>query len=230
MLPSSPTATVKGSFWVVLHSYSKAEFLSSTRSLQVLVLVLGGVVLLAAVGMGVAAARHFTRPIIALIRGAKAIAQEDFDRPIQIETNDELEDLSRQFNRMAVDLKQRTIQLREARASAERKAQETQALLQIQTEIMGLPSLPQVLQLVVDKTRETLKADVVVLCLDEPGVGYRVGATSGAPEVVRQNQERSLIWRPVRRSWTPRPTARSLRMRSFYPPILRYRCEAGIGS
>ncbi|MBI2884476.1 MAG: HAMP domain-containing protein [Candidatus Methylomirabilis oxyfera] len=184
--PIFPNRDRHGEFWVVLHSYSKAEFLSSTRSLQVLVLVLGGVVLFMAVGTGVAAARHFTRPITELIRGAKAIAQEDFDRPIQIETNDELEDLSHQFNRMAIDLKQRTIQLREARERAERKAQETQALLQIQTEIMGLPSLPRILQLVVDKTREMLKADVVVLCLDEPGVGYRVGATSGAPEVLRQ--------------------------------------------
>ncbi len=183
--PIVPDRDRQGEFWVILHSYSKAEILSSVRSLQGLVLALGGVVLLMAVGMGVAAARHFTRPITELMRGAKAIAQEDFDRPIQVETNDELEDLSHQFNQMAIDLKQHTIQLREAREHAERKTQETQALLQIETEIMGLLSLPQILQLVVDKARELMKADVVILCLDEPGAGgLRVGATSGAPEAL----------------------------------------------
>src|SRR5574337_160050 len=183
--PIVPNRERQGEFWVVLHSYSKAEILSSVRSLQALVLALGGAVLLMAVGMGVPAARHFTRPITELIRGAQAIAQEDFDRPIQVETNDELEDLSHQFNRMAIDLKQHTVQLREARARAERKTRETQALLQIETEIMGLLSLPQILRLVVDKARELMKADVVILCLDEPGAGgLRVGATSGTPEVL----------------------------------------------
>jgi signal transduction histidine kinase/HAMP domain-containing protein len=182
--PIFPRPDRQGEFWVVLHSYSKAEILSSVRSLQGLVLALGGVVLLMAVGMGVAAARHFTRPITELIRGAEAIAQEDFDRPIQVETNDELEDLSHQFNQMAIDLKQHSVQLREAKEHAERKTQETQALLQIETEIMSLFSLPQILQLVVDKARELMKADVVILCLDEPGVGLRVEATSGAPDLL----------------------------------------------
>ncbi len=183
--PIFPSPDRQGEFWVVLHSYSKAEILSSIRSLEGVVLTLGGVVLLMAVGMGVAAARHFTRPITELMRGAKAIAQEDFDRPIQVETNDELEDLGHQFNQMAIDLKQHSVKLREAREHAERKTQETQALLQIETEIMGLLSLPQILQLVVDKARELMKADVVILCLDEPEAGgLRVGATSGAPEVL----------------------------------------------
>lgn len=182
--PIFPYPDRKGEFWVLIHSYSKADILSSIRSLQVLVLSLGGVVLLVALGMGVAVARHITRPIAELIRGAEAVAQGDFDRPIKVDTNDELEDLSRQFTWMATHLKEHERQLREAREQAELKAQEAQVLCRIGTEILALLSLPQILQLVVDKAREIMKGDLAILCLEEPGVGLRVGATSGPSEVL----------------------------------------------
>ncbi|MBI2467184.1 MAG: GAF domain-containing protein [Candidatus Rokubacteria bacterium] len=170
--------------WIVVHAYSKGEVLSAIRSLQVLVLVLSAGVLVVALVAGVAAARHFTRPITALIRGAEAVAAGEFDRSIRVETNDELEDLSRQFNRMAGYLKEHERQLLDARGRAERKAQEAEALYRIGTEISRLRSLPPILQLVVQKARELLEADVAILCLDEPGVGLRVGATSGLVEAL----------------------------------------------
>lgn len=110
--PIFPHQDRPGEFWVLLHVYPKAAVLASSYSLQVLVLVLGGGVLVAALMAGVVAARHFTRPITALIRGAEAIAAGDFDHPIQIETNDELEDLGHQFTRMATHLKEHERQLR----------------------------------------------------------------------------------------------------------------------
>ena len=170
----------QGEFWILVHAYRKAEVLSSIRSLQVLVLVLGGGVLATAVGLGVAAARQFTRPITELIRSAGAVAAGDFDRPIRVESNDELEDLGRQFTLMATHLKRHDRQLREARERAERKAQEAQALHRIGTEILALLSLPQILQLVVDKARELLKGDLAILCLVTPEEGLQVGAVSGA--------------------------------------------------
>ncbi len=170
--------------WVLVHAYSKSEVLSSIRSLQILMLALGVVVLVVALVAGMAAARHFTRPITALIRGAEAVAAGDFDRPIRVETNDELEDLSQQFNWMAGHLKEREQQLLDAREQAERKAQEAEALYRIGTEISRLLSLPAILQLVVDKARELLKADLAILCLDERGTGLRVGAASGPPEAL----------------------------------------------
>ncbi|MBI2555253.1 MAG: GAF domain-containing protein [Candidatus Rokubacteria bacterium] len=178
--PIFPQQERQGAFWVVVHSYSKAEIFSSVRSLQLVVLVLGGGVLVIALVLGVAAARHFTRPITALIRGAEAIAQGEFDRPIRVETNDELEDLSRQFTRMASHLKEHERQLREARERAERKAQETQALSRIGMEVLALLSLPQILQLVVDKARELLKGELAIVCLSESDGGLRLGALSGA--------------------------------------------------
>ena len=165
--------------WVVAHAYGKGEVLSSIRSLQVLVLALGAGVLVVAFVVGVVAARHFTRPIRALIQGAERVAMGDFDRTIRVETNDELEDLSHQFNLMAGRLKEHEQQLLDARERAERKALEAQALSRIGTEISRLLSLPRILQLVAEKAKDLLKGDVAILCLDDPEVGLRVGAASG---------------------------------------------------
>lgn len=181
--PIFPRPDRQGEFWVLIHSYPKTEILSSVRSFQMLVLVLGSVVLAVALGMGVAAARHITRPITELSSGAEAIARGDFDHPIQVQTHDELEDLSHQFTRMASHLKEHERQLLEARQRAERKAQEAQVLCRIGAEILALLSLPQILQLVVDKARELLKGDLAILCLIEPGVGLLVGAVSGPREL-----------------------------------------------
>ena len=171
--------------WVVAQAYSKAEVLSTIRSLQFLVAVLGAGVLVVAAVVGVAAARHFTRPIAALTQAAEAVAAGDFDRVIRVETNDELEDLSHQFNRMAGRLKEHERELLQARERAERLAREARALSRIGTEISSPLSLQEILQLVVDKARELLGADVAILCLAEPGMGLRVGATSGAGEALR---------------------------------------------
>jgi signal transduction histidine kinase len=183
--PIFPHQERRGEFWVLVHAYQKSEVLSSIRFLQVLVLGLGGGVLLVALLLGVAAARHFTRPITALIQGAEAVAQGDYDRPIRVETNDEMEDLSRQFTLMASHLKDHEQQLREARERAERKAREAQALYRIGTEILALLSLPRVLQLVVDKARELLRGDLAILCLGGSHEGLRIGAVSGAVEALQ---------------------------------------------
>lgn len=175
----------RAEFWVLSHAYRKTEVLSSIWSFQLLVLVLGSVVLGAALVLGVIAARHFTRPITALIDGAEAVARGDFDHRVQVETNDELEDLGGHFTRMAERLDQRERELREARERAERKAREAQALYRIGTEILALLSLPEILRLVADKARELLRADVAILCLGAAGDGLRVGAVSGATDALR---------------------------------------------
>ena len=174
-----------GEFWVLLHAFPKAGVLASMRSLPVVVVMLAGGLLVVALLVGVAAARHFTRPIYALIRSAEAVAGGDFDHPIQVETNDELEDLSHQFVRMATHLKERRRQLLEAREHADRKARETEALNRIGMEVLALLSLPQILQLVVDKARELLRGDIAILCLSESEEGLRLGAVSGPAETFR---------------------------------------------
>src|SRR5437588_385537 len=50
-------------------------------------------------------ARHLTRPIRALMRGAERVAQGDFSTVVEVKTHDELEDLAHAFNRMSEDMR-----------------------------------------------------------------------------------------------------------------------------
>lgn len=50
-------------------------------------------------------ARHLTRPIKALMQGAERIAKGDFSTFVDVETHDELQDLTTAFNAMSEDLK-----------------------------------------------------------------------------------------------------------------------------
>lgn len=180
--------------WMLIHAYGKHEVLSSVRSLQILVLVLGAGVLVAALSLGVLAARQFTRPITALTQGAAAIAAGNFDRMIHVDTNDELEDLSRQFNQMARHLKEHERQLVDARARAERKAQEAEALYRLGTEISAFVGLDKILHLVAEKARELLGGDVAGLgLLAGDGQGFVVGATSGPSEAFSFGRGRSIL-------------------------------------
>src|SRR5206468_1965721 len=100
------------------------------------------------------------------------------------DTGDELEDLAQQFDGMAARLKAHQHALSEARQRAERKAQESQALSRIATEMLGLLALPQILQLVADKARELMQADLAFLSLHEGEDGLRLAATSGVADTL----------------------------------------------
>ncbi|MHC4708840.1 MAG: sensor histidine kinase [Planctomycetota bacterium] len=63
---------------------------------------MGAVAVLAVVlGLAFLAAHQFTRPIYQLRRGARKLAQGLFDAPVEVATNDELEDLAADFSKMA---------------------------------------------------------------------------------------------------------------------------------
>lgn len=126
--PIFPYAGDPKEFWLVAQAYNKAEVLSSIRSLQFLVLVLGGLVLGIAVTVGIAAARHFTNPILQLSRAAEIVAGGNFDHPIKVETNDEIEELAHSFNLMTKKLKEHERQLQDAHERLEMKAGEAAAL------------------------------------------------------------------------------------------------------
>jgi len=115
-------------FWVIVQAYNKVEVLSSIRSFQFLIFVLGSLVLAIAVTAGIAAARHFTKPILQLSRGAEIVAGGNFDYAIKVETNDEIEELAYRFNVMTQKLKEHEEQLRAAHERLEMKAREVAAL------------------------------------------------------------------------------------------------------
>ena len=126
--PIFPYASNPKEFWLVAQAYSKAELLSSIRSFQLLIFILGSLVLAIAVTAGIAAARHFTKPILELSRGAEIVAGGNFDHPIKVETNDEIEDLAYSFNLMTKKLKEHERQLQDAHERLEMKAGEAAAL------------------------------------------------------------------------------------------------------
>lgn len=174
--PIRPTAG--GEFWVLVHARDKAEALASVRSLQFVVVGLGGLAVAVALGAGVLAARHFTRPITHLAQGAQAIARGDFDRSIHVDTGDELEDLGHHFRRMAGELKAHDRRLREAHARVERRARHMRALYDVATDVLAQRPQRDVFARVVDEARTLLDADaaVLTLCTDERG---KVAASSG---------------------------------------------------
>jgi nitrate/nitrite-specific signal transduction histidine kinase len=178
--PIFPHRGSQGEFWVLVHAYRKADVLASSRSLQLLVLVLGGAILVVALFTGVAAARHFTRPILELIRGTEIVAGGDFDHTIKVETNDEIEELAQRFNVMTQKLREHEDRLQRAHERLEMKAREAEALYRIGTEISAFLDLDKILDMVADKARELLGSDAASLCLlDERDHEFVVGATSG---------------------------------------------------
>jgi signal transduction histidine kinase len=177
--PVFPSREPGAEYWVVVHAVPKAKILASVRRFQVTVLALAAAALGVAVVVGFAAARRFTRPIAELQQAAEAFAHGRFDRPVRVDTGDELEDLARQLGRMAADLGAHSRELRGARERAERRAQEAQALHRIAAEMLALLDLTDILQLVVAKAREILGADLALLVLGAPGGGLHPVAVSG---------------------------------------------------
>lgn len=165
--PIRPRAT--GEFWVLVHARDKAEALASIRSLQLAVIGLGGFAVAIALGAGILAARHFTRPITHLAQGAQAIARGDFDRAIHVDTGDELEDLGHHFRRMASELKAHDRRLREAHARVERRAAQMRALYDVATDVLAQRPPRDVLARVVDQARALLEADAAILTVRMEG-------------------------------------------------------------
>jgi PAS domain S-box-containing protein len=90
-------------------------------------LLIGFLVLITVLGLAFVAAEQITQPIFRLQRAAHALAEGGSPEPVVVETNDEIEDLGSDFNRMALALEQhrsglealvaeRTARLREAEA------------------------------------------------------------------------------------------------------------------
>ncbi len=69
-------------------------------------------------GLSIIIARELLQPIQALIVGARAVGQGKLDQQVAIKTDDELQDLADQFNKMTTDLRE-VERLREAKLRAE---------------------------------------------------------------------------------------------------------------
>jgi len=124
--------------------------------------------------------RKISSPLRRLADATKSLSQEDFSKRVDIESNDEIGQLSHSFNTMAETLEEHERELKGLNAMLERKVKETQALYRIGTEISSSLELNQILRSVVENAKELLQADCASLCMsDDSGREVVMKVTSG---------------------------------------------------
>jgi sigma-B regulation protein RsbU (phosphoserine phosphatase) len=92
---------------VLVVDYPIEIYLDRLRELQLTILVATIAGVLAAVTVGLLAARQITRPISALTRGVTRVAGGDLSQALPVRTSDEVGRLTRAFNDMLEGLRQR---------------------------------------------------------------------------------------------------------------------------
>ena len=160
--------------------------LSQNRLHEIIVLYL---VLLAVgtavVGItGVLGNRWITAPLLRLSNAARLIAEGRLETRVPVPGRDEIGHLSHTFNVMAERLQTHELGLRASEAQLRHKMSQIQALYRIGDEISGLTGLDDILQWVVNQTRELLQADAAALLLVSPGGDQLIARVrSGPPEL-----------------------------------------------
>lgn len=106
-----------------------APFAAPVRRFLALVATSGVVVVTAVLVLGHLAARQFTLPIYQLRAGARRLMQGRLEAPLVVETNDELEDLARDFTAMAATVSRQREELARLLGERTRSLQATHAEL-----------------------------------------------------------------------------------------------------
>lgn len=181
------------------------------QSLWIL-LVLGVAIPTIVVMVGV---RRITGPITDFTAAAQRIAGGDFSHPITVETGDELEELSHQFNTMAINLKDsyETLEMRVAQ-----RTQELTALNSVAEVVNRSLDLEQILPDALTKTIEVLDMDAGAVFRLDPDTGGLIlvdeqGLSPEMTDLIRRLSIESSIIAEVLAS--RRPTARLVK---DYPP------------
>jgi len=94
----------KGSFIALKSLTKEMKFVSKLR---ITFIVMGGVILLIALGLSFFMAKSFTKPLKKLAMAAKSIGAGKLDTSVDIRTGDELETLGNAFNNMVNGLKEK---------------------------------------------------------------------------------------------------------------------------
>ncbi|MDP3775792.1 MAG: ATP-binding protein [Gemmatimonadales bacterium] len=107
-VPFRFAGSTSGESFVLYHAVPRDELFAPARRLAAIVLGGGAVFLALALWLAVIAARQLTGPIRALRERTRRLAQGLRDAPLPVATNDELEDLGRDFTEMARQLQLHT--------------------------------------------------------------------------------------------------------------------------
>ena len=111
--------------WGLFAEIDESEALAPLNKIKAIFLIIMLFVPLVAWLIGIFVARLLTRPIIKLHEGTEIIGQGNLDYKVDIDSKDEIGQLSRAFDRMTEDLKKTTISINELNKEiAERKRTE----------------------------------------------------------------------------------------------------------
>jgi nitrate/nitrite-specific signal transduction histidine kinase len=146
-------APVPGTPWGLVTEESWALLTESSRRYGRLLLLLLGLGVMAPTLIVTIGVRRITRPIAALIRGAREIASGNFEQRIHATTGDELEALADQFNHMAAELHE-SYSLLEQRVADRTK--ELAALNAIAAQVSHSLQLEPILQRALDEILNAL--------------------------------------------------------------------------
>lgn len=114
--------------WLVVITVPEDDFMSQIRVNTIMTAVLCWLGVAGAVGLGVAAGRWLTRPIVQLSRAAEALAQGDWERPVTVQRSGELGVLVNAFNHMRHELRESHQQLEEYSRGLEQKNEQLRTL------------------------------------------------------------------------------------------------------
>lgn len=120
-------------------------------------------------------ARSITEPIVALTRGSEVIASGNLDYKIEVNTGDEIEQLSYQFNTMTTALKESYSNLEhkveERTRQLSQRAGQLNTINEISRKISSIINLDELLPFVANLLRQTFNYHNVNIFLFEPNSG-----------------------------------------------------------
>jgi nitrate/nitrite-specific signal transduction histidine kinase len=165
-------APVPGTNWGLVAMEDWSSLTKPFRGYRVLLLVLLALGLLIPSLVVVIGVRRVTRPVLALTKGAREVAQGNFEHPVSINTRDELQELAEQFNKMSEQLRTSYTEL------DQRVAARTQELATLNA-IAAVVSQSLDLERILDDALAKIMNDL----------GFEAGAALVLPSDRRQPQE-----------------------------------------
>jgi signal transduction histidine kinase len=140
----------------------------SDRTTLILIIILIGFLLLAGVSLFIFMGQSVIRPIERFTANIRKIGPENLSVRMQVDTGDEIGTLATSFNRMAEDLENSNIALREARddlekkvelrtAGERRRAEQLRAINEVSRRISAILSLDELLPYVANSLQQTFE-------------------------------------------------------------------------
>jgi signal transduction histidine kinase len=161
----STYAPVKKLGWGVVLEEPVAVALGELRRMQRYAVLLLAVGLIAGAIIIAWASNKITGPIRDLHRGALLIGEGNLDHRVRVESRDEIEELARGFNRMAVELKNSYFNLEQ---KVEQRTQQLGALSTVTSTVNQSLEIKAVLREVIEKITEIFHFDATRIYLFNP--------------------------------------------------------------